>query len=130
MADPLAPGSGQVQRADAAVVMARLWWAAAGALAIGGIALGVQTGTALLAPVGMALAGWLTKKWQIVPVSRIQTIDTEIGLIQRYLGLATITVTTASSEGKITIEGLDARLAEETVHRLREVAAATRGDAT
>jgi membrane protein YdbS with pleckstrin-like domain len=77
-----------------------------------------------------ALAGWLTKKWQIVPVSRIQTIDTEIGLIQRYLGLATVTVTTASSEGKITIEGLDARVAEQTVDRLREVAAATKGDAT
>lgn len=77
-----------------------------------------------------ALAGWLTQKWQIVPVSRIQTIDTEIGLLQRYLGLATITVTTASSEGKITIEGLDARIAGQTVDRLREVAAATKGDAT
>jgi cytochrome c-type biogenesis protein CcmF len=47
------------KRADAAAVMARLWWAAAGALAIGGIAWGVQTGAALLAPVGMALAAWL-----------------------------------------------------------------------
>ncbi len=77
-----------------------------------------------------ALQGWLTSKWQIVPISRIQTIDTEIGLIQRYLGLATITVTTASAEGKITIEGLDVRVAEETVDRLRDVAAATKGDAT
>jgi len=77
-----------------------------------------------------ALGGWLTMKWQIVPISRIQSIDTEIGLIQRCLGLATITVTTASSEGKITIEGLDVRVAEEAVERLREVAAATEGDAT
>jgi membrane protein YdbS with pleckstrin-like domain len=74
--------------------------------------------------------GWLTWKWQIVPVSRIQTIDTGIGLIQRLLGLATVTVTTASSEGKIAIEGLDVKVAEETVDRLRDVAAATRGDAT
>lgn len=77
-----------------------------------------------------ALEGWLTWKWQIVPISRIQSIDTETGLIQRYLGLATITVTTASNEGKITIGGLDVKVAEETVDRLREVTAATRGDAT
>jgi membrane protein YdbS with pleckstrin-like domain len=77
-----------------------------------------------------ALGGWLTRKWQIVPISRIQSIDTEIGPIQRFLGLATVTVTTASSEGKIAIEGLDLRVAEETVDRLREVAAATEGDAT
>ena len=77
-----------------------------------------------------ALGGWLTRKWQIVPISRIQSIDTEIGLIQRRLGIATITVTTASSEGKITIEGLDAQVAEQTVDRLRDVVAATRGDAT
>jgi membrane protein YdbS with pleckstrin-like domain len=77
-----------------------------------------------------ALSGWLTRKWQIVPISRIQTIDTEIGLLQRAFGLATIAVTTASSEGKITIEGLDVRVAEQTVDRLREVTAAAEGDAT
>ena len=47
------------KRGDAAKVMARLWWAAAGALVAGGVALGLQTGTALLAPVGIALAAWL-----------------------------------------------------------------------
>ncbi|MBG0562250.1 PH domain-containing protein [Actinoplanes aureus] len=77
-----------------------------------------------------ALTGWLTKKWQIIPISRIQTIDTEIGLLQRWFGLATIAVTTASSEGKITIDGLDARIAGQTVERLREVTAAAEGDAT
>jgi uncharacterized protein len=77
-----------------------------------------------------SLHGWLTRKWQIVPISRIQSIDTEIGPLQRSLGLATITVTTASSEGKISIEGLDAQIAQETVDRLRETTAATPGDAT
>ena len=77
-----------------------------------------------------ALQGWLTRKWQIIPISRIQSIDTEIGPIQQILGLATIKVTTASQEGTITIEGLAARIAEETVDRLRAVTAATRGDAT
>lgn len=76
------------------------------------------------------LTGWLTRKWQIVPISRIQSIDTERGPIQQMLGLATVKVTTASSEGTITIEGLDAKVAEETVDRLRAVTAATRGDAT
>ncbi|MFG1989743.1 PH domain-containing protein [Actinoplanes sp. NPDC048988] len=77
-----------------------------------------------------ALEGWLTKKWQIVPLSRIQSIDTEAGPLQQVLGIATIKVTTASSEGKISIEGLDVRVARETVERLREVTAATPGDAT
>ncbi|SDT34899.1 PH domain-containing protein [Actinoplanes derwentensis] len=77
-----------------------------------------------------ALTGWLTHKWQIVPISRIQSIDTEIGPLQRALGLATITVTTASSEGNIAIEGVAVADAEETVDRLREVTAATVGDAT
>lgn len=77
-----------------------------------------------------ALQGWLTRKWQIVPISRIQSIDTEIGPLQRALGLASITITTASSEGKISIEGLDLATAEETVDRLRATTAATPGDAT
>jgi len=47
------------KRADIARVMSRLWWAAAAALAIGGVTWGLQTGTALLAPVGLALAAWL-----------------------------------------------------------------------
>ncbi|MEU4625772.1 PH domain-containing protein [Actinoplanes sp. NPDC023801] len=77
-----------------------------------------------------ALSGWLTREWRIVPISRIQSIDTEVGPLQRRLGLATISVTTASSEGKITIEGVAVAVAEATVDRLREIAAATAGDAT
>jgi membrane protein YdbS with pleckstrin-like domain len=77
-----------------------------------------------------ALSGWITRRWQIVPVSRIQSIDTEIGPLQRRLGIATISVTTASSEGKITIEGVEVGAAEETVDRLREITGATAGDAT
>lgn len=77
-----------------------------------------------------ALEGWLTRKWQIVPISRIQSIDTEIGPIQNALGIATIKVTTASSEGAISIEGLARADAEATVDRLRAVTATTPGDAT
>jgi membrane protein YdbS with pleckstrin-like domain len=77
-----------------------------------------------------ALSGWLTREWRIVPISRVQSIDTEIGPLQRRLGLATISVTTASAEGKITIEGVATAVAEEAVDRLREITAATAGDAT
>jgi cytochrome c-type biogenesis protein CcmF len=47
------------KRGDLGRVMGRLWWAAAAALGLGGVILGLQTGTALLAPVGLALAAWL-----------------------------------------------------------------------
>jgi cytochrome c-type biogenesis protein CcmF len=47
------------KRGDLGAVMARLWWAAAAALGLGGVVWGLQTGTALLAPVGLALAAWL-----------------------------------------------------------------------
>ncbi len=77
-----------------------------------------------------ALEGWLTRKWQIVPISRIQSIDVEAGPIQRVLGLATLRVTTASGDGKITIEGLDAAAAGEAARRLKDSTAATPGDAT
>jgi cytochrome c-type biogenesis protein CcmF len=47
------------KRGDLGRVMARLWWAGAAALTLGGVIWGLQTGTALLAPVGLALAAWL-----------------------------------------------------------------------
>jgi cytochrome c-type biogenesis protein CcmF len=47
------------KRGDLGRVMARLWWAGAAALALGGVIWGWQTGHALLAPVGLALATWL-----------------------------------------------------------------------
>lgn len=77
-----------------------------------------------------ALQGWITRKWQIVPVSRIQSIDVEAGPLQQLLGIATITVVTASGDGSITIEGLTAEVAHDAVRRLKDVTAATPGDAT
>ena len=77
-----------------------------------------------------ALEGWLSRTWRVVPVSRIQSIDTEAGPLQQMLGIATVKVTTASHEGGVTVEGLDAAVARDTVDRLREVTAATPGDAT
>ncbi|MEE8453844.1 MAG: cytochrome c-type biogenesis CcmF C-terminal domain-containing protein [Limibaculum sp.] len=69
------------KRGDLGRVMARLWWAAAIALALGGVVWGVQTGTALLAPVGLALAAWLI-------LGVIVEIGARIGLPRASLGVA------------------------------------------
>ncbi|MEM1275656.1 MAG: heme lyase CcmF/NrfE family subunit [Pseudomonadota bacterium] len=47
------------KRGDMSKVLSRLWWAAAAALAIGGVVYGLQTGGSLVAPIGMALTAWL-----------------------------------------------------------------------
>ncbi len=74
--------------------------------------------------------GWLTQESRVAPISRIQTVDTERGPLERLLGLATVTVTTASSAGAVEISGLEQPVAEQTVTRLTEIAALHRGDAT
>ncbi|MFC9876967.1 PH domain-containing protein [Nocardia salmonicida] len=74
--------------------------------------------------------GWLTQESRVAPISRVQTVDTERGPLERILGLATVTVTTASSAGAVKISALDLPVAEETVLRLTAVAAQHRGDAT
>ncbi len=74
--------------------------------------------------------GWLTQESRVAPISRIQTVDTERGPLERLLGLATVTVTTASSAGAVEISGLELPVAEQTVTRLTEIAALHRGDAT
>ncbi|MGF1553652.1 MAG: heme lyase CcmF/NrfE family subunit [Paracoccaceae bacterium] len=47
------------KRADLGGVLTRLWWAGAAALAVGGAVWAFQSGAALLAPVGLALAVWM-----------------------------------------------------------------------
>ncbi|MEU4342168.1 PH domain-containing protein [Nocardia sp. NPDC023852] len=74
--------------------------------------------------------GWLTQENRVAPISRVQTVDTERGPLERLLGLATVTVTTASSAGAVQISALDLPVAEETVTRLTRIAAQHRGDAT
>ncbi|MFE3448084.1 PH domain-containing protein [Nonomuraea sp. NPDC059194] len=74
--------------------------------------------------------GWITHTWRVAPMSRVQTVDTARGPVQRLFGLADVTVTTASAAGAITIEGLDHELAAELAARLTAVTQATQGDAT
>lgn len=76
------------------------------------------------------LAGWLSRDWRIAPLSRIQTIDTQRGPLQQLLGLATVTITTASAAGPLKIDGLDADDAAELARSLTETTNRTPGDAT
>ena len=74
--------------------------------------------------------GWFDQRRRVAPLSRVQTVDTERGPLDRILGLATVTVTTASSAGAVEIAALDLAVAEHTVALLTDAAARMRGDAT
>ncbi len=62
--------------------------------------------------------GWLWRRWQIVPHSRVQTVDTLAGPLHRLFGLVAIHVTTASASGGTTIPGLSAPVAAELIEEL------------
>ncbi|WP_283137223.1 PH domain-containing protein [Rhizohabitans arisaemae] len=74
--------------------------------------------------------GWIFQEWRIAPMSRIQTVDTAQGPLQRRYGISDVTVTTASTAGALRIVGLDQELAAELTRRLTEITQATPGDAT
>jgi uncharacterized protein len=76
------------------------------------------------------LQGWISREWRIVPISRIQSIDTVQGPLEQWLRLATIRVQTAAGRGGVSIEGLDVEVAKEAVARLNEITQNTPGDAT
>lgn len=75
-------------------------------------------------------SGWLSTEQRIAPLSRVQTVDSNQSMFMRPFRLASITVTTASAAGPITIECLDQDVAGRTVEELTEITAATEGDAT
>lgn len=74
--------------------------------------------------------GWFTQERRIAPISRIQTVDTDRGPIDRMLGLATVTVTTASSAGAVKISALDQDVADRAVAQLTDIAGSNASDAT
>ncbi|GIH68938.1 membrane protein [Sphaerimonospora thailandensis] len=75
-------------------------------------------------------SGWFKQEWRIAPVSRIQTVDSERGPLERLFGLANVTVTTASAAGPLKISGLGQDTAQRLVAELTATAQATAGDAT
>ncbi len=74
--------------------------------------------------------GWLVQERRIAPISRVQTVDTERGPLDRLFGLATVTVTTASSAGAVRIVALDTDVADRVVAQLTDVASIGEQDAT
>lgn len=74
--------------------------------------------------------GWLVQERRIAPISRVQTVDTYRGPLDRLLGLANVRVTTASSAGAVHIVALDAPIADWVVEQLTDIAALGSEDAT
>ena len=74
--------------------------------------------------------GWLVQERRIAPISRVQTVDTHRGPLDRLLGLANVTVTTASSAGAVHIVALDTDVAERIVEQLTDAVALGGEDAT
>ena len=67
---------------------------------------------------------------EIVPLSRVQTVDSTQGALMRLFDLRTVTVKTASGAGTVAIACLDDTVAQQVVARLVTVTAATPEDAT
>lgn len=119
-----------------APVASRLWWAPWIGLVIGlpGV---------LVEPIGRylvhrwevtqeavyTLSGVFEREWRLVPISRIQTVDTTRGPLERILGLATLRIRTASHAGSSDIPGLPAATAADLTHTLAAAAAAVRDEA-
>ncbi|MGH3615619.1 MAG: PH domain-containing protein [Pseudonocardia sp.] len=74
--------------------------------------------------------GVFVEDWRVAPLSRVQTVDTQRGPLQQWLGLSTVTVTTASTAGALRIKGLDRHKAADLVEALTAATEATAGDAT
>lgn len=75
-------------------------------------------------------SGWIGRQTRIAPISRVQTVDSRQGALMRLFGLASLTVTTASAAGPISIDCLDADTARDLVARLTAITATTEDDAT
>lgn len=74
--------------------------------------------------------GWWSRERRIAPISRIQTVDYAEGPVERLFGLASVTVTTASAAGALSISGLRRDRARRLVDELTLRADAVEGDAT
>ena len=76
------------------------------------------------------LEGWVSRTWRIVPISRIQTVDTTRGPLQQLFGLTSVSVRTASHAGSTSIEQLPADVAARVAYDLGLRANAVRDEAT
>lgn len=77
-----------------------------------------------------ARSGWLVREWRAAPLARVQTVDALRGPLEQLLGLSTLRVTTASSQGAIDIGGLDQKTAARLAEELTEATQQIPGDGT
>lgn len=88
-----------------------------------------------LIPAQVRLLGWLEtddellitkgRLWHtftVVPYGRIQYVDVTNGPIERWLGMKTVTLNTASATSDSTVEGLPAEVADQLRERLADKA--------
>jgi uncharacterized protein len=75
-------------------------------------------------------SGWFTQETRVAPIARLQTVDSRRGFLSRMMGLTSVTITTASSAGALTIHALDDAVARDVVATLTEIAQHETGDAT
>lgn len=73
--------------------------------------------------------GWLGRYRELVPISRVQTVSSAQGALDRALGLSTVLISTAAETG-VEIALLDEAVAAELTRRLTLDAQAHGGDAT
>lgn len=118
-------------------ILARVWWlpAVAAVLGVASVAVGPvwryrvhrwEAGYDIV----YTRTGWFNRHWLLVPVSRIQTVDTEQGWLERVLGLATLKITTASHAGSSKVAGLPVGIATTLAEDLAKRAHDLRDDAT
>lgn len=74
--------------------------------------------------------GWLSREWKVAPLSRIQSVEAKRNPLHQMLGVAQVSVTTASAHGEIVIDGLDKDVADDLVAELTVATEGTVGDAT
>lgn len=74
--------------------------------------------------------GWIHQERQLAPISRIQTVDSEFGPLERMFGLGSVKVTTASAAGAQKVSGLERDVVERIVSDLTVTAAVSESDAT
>lgn len=70
-------------------------------------------------------AGWFWRSWRIVPLSRVQSIDTVRGPVEQLFGLSGVAVTTAALGRPVRLAGLDHRTAADLAERMAAVVEVT-----
>lgn len=69
-------------------------------------------------------------EWRAAPLARVQTVEGLQGPVQRWFGIATLVVTTASAKGAVTVVGIDDDRASALAAALTRRTQTVPGDAT